>query len=328
MGRRFLALFLFVVVLTGLTVWAWIPTNLSFPVCATERNAAWISADWTGEPVDKAAVQQLAWDASHRRFRYLFPFVTYLQADGSFSPSYAHASEFVSGFRRFNTDTLLLAWMGVPLQKQGRLGVDGWVDLADESVRLEIASFATSLVEEAGFDGVHLDVETVPDGDPSYLLLLDEVRAALPADRLLSVASGYWVPAAVNSLPIVGGYKWSEHYYRAVAARVDQIAAMTYDSLMPYPALYRVWMREQVSGISSSLEDTDVELLVGVSASREKTDTHHPGAEGVANGLAGLCAALKAGSHAGGVAVYAAWEATAEDWETWDRWQGGQEPTR
>jgi hypothetical protein len=220
-GRLLAPVLCALVALAGFAAWAWVPTDVPSAICALERNAAWISADWTGEAVDKAVVQQLAWDASHRRFRYLFPFVTYLQADGSFSPSYAHASEFVSGFRRFNTDTLLLAWMGVPLQKQGRLGVDGWVDLADESVRLEIASFATSLVEEAGFDGVHLDVETVPDGDPSYLLLLDEVRAALPADRLLSVASGYWVPAAVNALPIVGGYKWSEHLFLSIENRAS-----------------------------------------------------------------------------------------------------------
>jgi len=308
--------------------WVWVPTDACSAVRGLERNAAWISADWSGKPLDKAAVQQLGRDASHRRFRYLFPFVTYLQADGSCSPNYDHAAEFVSQFRRFNTDTLLLAWIGVPLQKQGPLGVDGWVDLTDDHVRLDIASFAAALVEEAGFDGVHLDVETVSDGDRSFLLLLNETRAALPADRLLSVASGYWVPAAVSVLPVLGGYKWSGAYYREVAARVDQMAAMTYDSLMPHPALYRVWMREQVKGISRSLGDTDVELLIGVSVSPERTATHHPRAEDVANGLAGLCAALKAGSHADGVAVYAAWEATAEDWETWDRWLCGQGPLR
>jgi hypothetical protein len=67
--------------------------------------------------VDKAAVRQLAEDAAHRQLRYLFPFVTFIQAGGSFSPSYGHASEFVTQFRRFNQETRLFAWIGVPLQK-------------------------------------------------------------------------------------------------------------------------------------------------------------------------------------------------------------------
>ena len=167
--------------------------------------------------------------------RYLFPFAPFIRAAGSFSPSYGHGSEFVTQFRRFNQETRLFAWIGVPLQKQGAIGVDGWVDLADQHTRMEIATFAASLVQDTGFDGVHLDVETVHDRDRNYLLLLDEVRVALGPDPLLSTATGYWVPAVVNSLPVLGDYKWSGSYYQEAASRVDQIAATTYDSLMPNP---------------------------------------------------------------------------------------------
>jgi hypothetical protein len=312
---------LLMLLLTCLTIWSWVPPGVPISGCALQRNAAWISTDWTAEPVNEAAVQQLAQDASRRQLRYLLPFATYLQADGSFSLSYSHAAEFVSQFRRFNQETRLLPWIGVPLGKQGMLGVDGWVDLADPQSRHEIASFVARLVKNAGFDGVHLDVETVRDGDLNYLLLLDEVKAALGPGRLLSVAGSYWAPAIVNTLPVVSGYKWSESYYQKVGVRADQIVAMTYDSLMPYPALYRSWMREQVKGIAGSLGETDTELLIGVSVSRERTATHHPNAESLSNGLAGMCAYLTRGEHrVDGVAVYAAWEATAADWIVWDQW--------
>jgi hypothetical protein len=86
----------------------------------------------------------------------------------------------------------------VPLHKQGAWGVDGWVDLADQRARLEIAAFAARLVQELSFDGVHLDVKPVHDGDRSYLLLLDELRIALEPDRLLSAATGYWVSAVIS----------------------------------------------------------------------------------------------------------------------------------
>jgi hypothetical protein len=72
------------------------------------------------------------------------------------------------------------------------------VDLADQRARLEIAAFAARLVQELSFDGVHLDVKPVHDGDRSYLLLLDELRIALEPDRLLSAATGYWVPAVIS----------------------------------------------------------------------------------------------------------------------------------
>ena len=103
------------------------------------QGAAWISVDWTAETVNEHSTQQLAEDAADRQLLYLFPFVTYVQADGSFSPSYGNASEFVMEFRRFSHETQLLAWIGIPLQKDGVLGIDGWVDLADQHARLEIA---------------------------------------------------------------------------------------------------------------------------------------------------------------------------------------------
>jgi hypothetical protein len=98
---------------------------------------------------------------------------------------------------------------------------------------------------------------------------------------------------------------------------------MTYDSLMPHPMLYRTWMREQVEAIAKSVARTGAELLIGVSVSQEKTITHHPGTENLANGLAGICAALKDGScRIDGVAIYAAWEATPADSAVWDQWRG------
>ncbi len=108
---------------------------------------------------------------------------------------------------------------------------------------------------------------------------------------------------------------------QAVASRVDQIATMTYDSLMPLPALYRLRMREQVRGIGRSLAQSDVALLIGIPVSRERTLTHKPKTGALTHGLAGLCAGLLDTEALGaerlpeGVAMYAAWEAEPADWE-------------
>jgi hypothetical protein len=294
-----------------------------------DQNAAWISIDWTSQPVDETAVAELAAAASARRFRYLFPFTTYLKSDGQFGQSYSHAAEFVRQFRQVNRETYLLAWIGLPIKNHRGLGLQGWVNLADQETRHKIVTFVASLVAEAGFDGVHLNVETVLTGDPDYLRLLDEIRQVIGPQRLLSIASSSWIDARLNQLPIINGIKWDDTYYQAVASRVDQIAVMTYDSSLPHPALYRLWMREQVRGLGRSLERTEVELLIGISISREDTTSHRPHVENLQSGLAGVCAGLSVSPAAKqivqGVAMYATWEADATDWTTWETWQMASE---
>jgi hypothetical protein len=305
------------------SVWAWVPDRLDDSTCHLRSQAAWISVDWTSSPVDEAAVAALAADADLFHLRYLYPYVSYLKADGTFSSSYAYAGDFVRYFRQHNQDSRLLAWIGIPIANGSPIGIQGWVDLSDEQIRQQIATFASQLIVEHQFDGIHLNVETVWDGDPAFLALLDDVRAAIGPDATLSIAGAHWTFPVLAWLPVIGDFRWRTDYYQEVAARVDQVATMTYDSLAPHPALYRLWMREQVKGLHRTLAPTGVELLIGISVSHEQTLTHQPFAENLQSGLAGLCAALDdlpeaPGLH--GVAIYAAWEATDPDWQLWQSW--------
>ena len=102
-----------IVIFALVLVWGWTPANFSNPDCKFTQNAAWVSVDWTSQPVDKMAVKQLAESATSRNLRYLFPYISYLRSDGSFSLSYEYADEFVSTFRKFNKDVQILAWIGL-----------------------------------------------------------------------------------------------------------------------------------------------------------------------------------------------------------------------
>ena len=314
-----------------LVFWARVPTSISDMDCTLSGNAAWISVDWTSQPVDVSQVHEFASDATRRRLRYLYPFVTYVREDGSFSPGYGNAIDFVAAFREVNQDSQLLAWVGVPVLNERRYGIHGWVNLAESADRERIVDFSMYAVNELGFDGIHLNVEHVDSGDAGYLLLLEETAAALGSDHTLSVAANDWLPAGLNWLPGLGGYKWDSAYYQAVAEHVDQIATMTYDSFMPTPALYSLWLREQVVGVGRALSDSDTEWLVGISVSREKTRTHRPEAENMGAGIAGACAGAARSRLAGlqGIAVYAAWEADQNDWLLWEQTMtGNQESTQ
>ena len=301
--------------------WGRTPTDFSNQNCKFTQNAAWVSVDWTSKSVDEIAVRQLAESAKSRNLKYLFPYVSYLKSDGSFNPSYKYAKEFVSTFRKFNTDSKILAWIGLPLANNRLIGVQGWVDLTDHDTRKQIVQFIVNLVEQDDFDGVHINAETVQNNNPYFLNLLDEVRENIGKDKIISVAGSHWYPDYINILPIINDFRWTSSYYREVGQRVEQIATMTYDSYTFHPALYRLWMREQVKGISSSLENSHVELFIGISVSQEQTRSHQPDVESLKNGLAGLCAGLTKSNTIQGLAIYADWEFSQLDWQFWQTWQ-------
>ncbi len=287
--------------------------------CPTSNNAAWISVDWTSQPIDEMNVKKLARETTQRKIRYLYPFTTYAR-ENDFSPSYDYAEEFVSTFKEFNQETYLLAWVGIPLKRTRDVGLDGWTNLNDDAQRLEIVQFVSELVNEAGFDGVHLNVETVWAGDTNYLLFLEEMKAALGEKSILSVSGHTW--RATNAVD-ANDYRWDSQYYQAVGNRTDQIAAMTYDSMATDVSNYEEWLRVQIEGIGQSLQQTETTLLLGLSVSQEQTLTHNPKIENMANSLKGICLALeknKKSQVVDGLAIYAAWEASKEDWTVWEKY--------
>jgi hypothetical protein len=207
-------------------------------------------------------------------------------------------------------------------------GASGHAALGDAATRVTIASFAARVVGVGGFDGVHLDPEPAADGDPHLLMLLEEVRAAVGRDAVLSIATPRIRPVLAETvLPAAGPLTWGGAYYREVARRVDQIALMAYDSALPLAGLYRQWGRFQVIALSRALEGTEAEVLIGVPTSREWTVTHWPWAEAMESGLLGTIDgpndAASRPRVVMGVAVYPHWEATEEDWRVYRRlWLG------
>jgi Glycosyl hydrolases family 18 len=310
-----------IVICVSVLFWGWTPADFSNPNCKFTQNAAWVSVDWTSQPVDKIAVRQLAESAKSRNLKYLFPYVSYLKSDGSFSLSYQYANEFISTFRKSNKDARILAWIGLPLANNRPIGVQGWVNLSKQETREQIVQFIADLVKQSNFDGIHINAETVQNNDLYFLNLLDEVRQNIGKDKIISIAGSHWVPDYVNILPIIRDFRWTSSYYQEVGQRVKQIATMTYDSYTFHPALYRLWMREQVKGISSSLENSDVGLFIGISVSQEKTLSHRPAVESLANGLAGLCAGITNSKTVQGVAIYADWEFADSEEQLWQAWQ-------
>jgi hypothetical protein len=290
------------------------------------QNAAWVSVDWSKDAHTPEEIGALAAEMGRHQVRTLFVYVSYLKPGGYFNLTYAHAAEFVRAYKAAQPGAVIEAWIGIPLDKP-TISTPGYVRIDDPTVRRMIAGFCRQLVTEMGFDGVHLDPEPIPSGDEDTLLLLDEVRAAIGPGKLLSLAAREVIPFWNDApLPPALGL-WQAGYYRRIAGRVDEVAAMTYDSTMPTSWLYEHWLRLQVVGITRAIRGVPARLLFGVPTSEEETWTHRPRAENMRSGLRGLIAGLNdadaATDSVTGVAVYPHWETDAAEWAEYDKlWLG------
>lgn len=108
------------------------------------------------------------------------------------------------------------------------------------------------LESHPGFAGIHVNIEPLSSGDDHFLHLLEELRQALPHDKMISVA-GFPPPTLWN--PFIDP-SWDEDYVRKVAKRADQIAFMMYDTAIPFQKAYRNiiagWTREVLTWASGS----------------------------------------------------------------------------
>lgn len=168
------------------------------------------------------------------------------------------------------------------------------------------------LTQHARFAGVQLNVEPLPSGDKEFLLLLDELRAALPPRKLLSIAA-YPPPTRWHPFPEV---HWDEAYFREVARRCDQIAVMMYDAGQKLPKTYQRLMADWTGEVLRWSEGKPV--LLGVPTYDDAgVEYHDPKVENLSNALLGIHRGLARSSvpvHYQGVAIYCDWETSDAEW--------------
>lgn len=291
-------------------------------------NAAWLDVDWVNEPKTPEQIAGLVRDLQAHQIRYAYVYVSYLKDSGSFNSTYAYAATFVRAVKAIDPALSVQAWIGLPVRGHSILASGGYVDLGNPSTRDTIAALCAQMTGQAGFDGVHLDPEPIATGDGDLLTLLDQVRQAIGPQATLSLAARHIQPVLPDlPVPAIDTFLWRGEYYRQVAARVDQIALMSYDSHLPLPQFYRLWVRFQVIGISNALTDHPPQILIGISPSQERTSSHWPSAENMTTGLEGIVDGLNDRATTfraiEGVAIYAQWEASPADWRAYDTlWLG------
>ena len=210
------------------------------------------------------------------------------------------------------SQTKIYAWLGQIRSK---------IDLEDEAVRQKILT-SVGLLLDAGFEGIHLDIEPVKQDDAGFFILLEELHATYPKASL-SVAMDEWQPHGLsqwiaNYYDISIESYWSTEQVENVLPFIDQLVVMTYDTGFKDPRLYAWWVEQQTIALSNILEGSEVELLIGI-PSYSKGSNFDPRAENIATGLKGFERGvdnLRSAVHSiAGLAIYSYWEMSAEEWE-------------
>ena len=291
------------------------------------RNALWIGHGWLGADSwfqsdaekarfrDASNIDELARKCRANGIRDLYPHLTPTQTDGAVAaPDDAQLEQFLDHTKELR----VLPWIG------GRMNQHIRPDDAATSGRF-VASVGDLMRRHPRLAGVHLNVEPWKSGDLGMLKLLEQLRAVLPPGKMLSI-SGYPPQSEPNPFRLA----WSRDYYRAVAARVDQIAVMLYDSSLHDAKIYQYFIARWTRTILAWTRDSQAEILLGAPTYGAAGPTlgplyHDPRIENLPNTLAGLHRALRDARadngalprNYAGAAIYCEWETDAAEWQIW-----------
>jgi hypothetical protein len=286
-----------------------------------DRNAVWLEHRWLERPQPLPEMEALFAKLDRRGIAYAYPHLIPFDASGQLPPhDRDQLRAFLATARRVAPELRLLPWIG-GLRRGYKRQRPGTLELADLAQRQRIVAEARGLVDE-GFAGVHLNVEPVDDGNDDFLALLRALRTAVGDDRVLSLAA---IRPAPLGLPRAPNFAWSPDYYARVAAIVDQIVIMAYDTALPTPSLYRRYVRWAARSVAGALDasGSDARVLMGVPTYEPYGFMHRRGVETPENAIVGVVAGLRglgAGGTFEGVALYAEWTTDESEWLTYERY--------
>jgi hypothetical protein len=289
-----------------------------------DRNAAWLAHHWLERDHTEAEVETLLAQLSSHGVLYVFPHLIPFNGAGRLPlHSREQMRRFIETSRRVAPGLRVLPWVG-GLRVGYRRTRAGTLDLADLGQRQRIVAECRGLVDE-GFDGIHLNIEPVDNGNVAFLALLRALKTAVGPDRMLSLSATRIAPAP---LPFAPNFVWTTDYLIRVASVADQVVLMTYDTGLPTPMLYRRYLTYAASSATRALLESRsrARVLVGVPTYDGTGLMHRAGVENLGHALPGVIAGLRglgAGGTFEGVAIYAEWTTDAQEWALYETlWRG------
>lgn len=259
------------------------------PARPSAENGVWLGHRWLTPQPD---VAQLAHRVKQYGLRHLYIHAGPIDWQGKVA-ALPDEWDGLAELRRHCPEARLYAWLG-GLNADFLGAAEDTVDLSSARVRANLVATGRHLIE-AGFDAIHYDLEPVREGDPNFLALLRESRQA---GLTVSVATPQARPPGLP-LPQL----WSRDYYIRVGGLVDQVVLMGYDTCQPSQELYTRYLAYQVQQVGT----VSCQFLLGLPTYEDNAPYHDPDHETLAAGLA-------AAGPADGVAIYAYWTTSEQEW--------------
>jgi hypothetical protein len=299
---------------------AWSPLPRTEQRFDRGRNGLWVGHQWyTGHHVrgggaistdERAALIE---SLRAHRIHWVFLHAGPLLEDGSISD---RPGEFFSQLRADTPEVEWVPWLGGDTRR---------LHLPEAAWRARVVRTAVEL-RDAGFRGVHLDLEPVLDGEPGYLELLAELRAALGRDFVISHATRRAGPFGVAAGPMARWF-WSKSFYQSAMASADQTVLMAYDTSINQRKSYIGFVRHETGLLLDwACAQPGQRVLIGIPSYEDVPRLSNPKVENIADAALGVRAALEASpsraSCFDGVAVYAEWVTDADEWADYDRYWG------
>jgi len=302
------------------------------PESVTLPNAIWLGTGWSYNQPSDEAVAALTTRLKTHRIGKAYVWVSYLQADNTWSGKQADRNEttgeiintinpqtnepyqntlaemepsiiaFVDQFQTAYPEGQLYGWISYPTN----LDDDGYT-LDNTDLHERIAELAAVLVTSYGFDGIYLNVEPVRDGDENFLDLLRTVRRTLN-DVQAATGRSAPIPVAVAIPPdwrpsdptipfstgFTGVFEWSRDYKQSVALLVDEMLVMAYQSGLTTPADYTTWVAYQTKTYAEAVAALDVptEVLIGLPTYPAELPAHDPAVENIPTAVEGVNSGL------------------------------------
>jgi hypothetical protein len=303
--------------------WVWWRAAPSVEQHSRGVNALWARHQWVGEAHSKREYGALAELLRRGEISDVFFHVGPLDADGAIPPSrYAHARALLAAMERLAPGVRAQASIG-QVTKQG----NGPLDLTDEVVRDRIVRTAQSFLD-LGFGGIHYDIEPVYPVDREFLDLLGRTHD-------LTTSRGVVLSVSLEQLELVNGMQRvaaallpdihypprpSRSFLEQVARRVDQVAIVAYDTELPMDWLVGRHYAWQAKHVTELIGDQTT-VFMGVPTYTQGQP--FPWAENLRSAIRGTRRGLAQldhrPSHPVGLAIYAEWTTTPDEWALYQR---------
>ncbi|MFJ4919675.1 hypothetical protein [Streptomyces sp. NPDC088725] len=289
------------------------------------RDAIWLGHAWVDGRKKDADLAAFARRIQGTGIRDLYVHAGPLEHDGTLpTAAYPRARWLIAAVHRVIPGVRVQAWLGDELATEKPDGLR----LERAATRSAVVTSARQILD-AGFDGVHFDLEPLHSGDRDYLSLLDDLRDLTRSrDVPLSVAAHQIDP--LPGLHSVRGFTtghpkwWSQAFFAEVARRVDQVAVMSYDTAMPLQSLYGGYVAQQTT-LALEVTSGSTDLLMGLPFYYEDDMSHHGHAETAAAAIHGVRLGLgrtDRDRERFGVALYVDFAASEADWTAYRKGWG------